>query len=103
MTRTRLQPEERRAAILAAAMRLAREQGYTNVRRDAVAVEADVSAGLVTTYFSTMAKLRRAIMRAAVAQGVVEIVAQGLAAGDKHAQGADEALKRKAGEYLINR
>jgi len=95
-------PHERRDAIMAVAVDLARVNGYNKITRDAIADQAGVSMGLVTRYFGTMNQLRRAIMRHAIDGGVVEIVAQGLAIGDEHAKKASPELKQQASNFLIN-
>lgn len=92
----RLPPNERRDAILAAAVDLSRRDGYNQITRDAIAEHAGVSMGLVTRYFGTMNKMRRAIIRAAISDEVLEVIAQGLAARDEHARKAPDDLKRKA-------
>lgn len=92
----RSRPEVRRDQILAAALTLAAANGYKHITREGVAVRAECSPGLVTHYFSTMAQLKRAVMRAAVTQCVVAVVAQGLADRDPHARKAPAALKAQA-------
>ena len=72
----------RNRAVLDAALRLAGQRGYRNFTRQQVAAEAGVSAGSVNNAFVTMEGLRDAVMAAAVARGVVAVVAQGLA--DRH-------------------
>ena len=49
----------------------------------------------------TMEALRRSVMRAAVRQRVVRIVAEGLVAGDKHAAKADPELKALAAAWVV--
>lgn len=77
----------RREQILAASLALAERFGFNNVRRDAVALEANVSQGLVNMYFGTMANLRNELMAHAVRVKNLQVVAQGLL--DRH----PEALK----------
>lgn len=77
----------RREQILTAALTLAEAQGYGNIRRDAVALKASVSQGLVNMYFGNMANLRDELMRHAVKAGNLQVIAQGLL--DRH----PEALK----------
>jgi AcrR family transcriptional regulator len=98
----RLPPEERRENILAAALDLSRRHGYTTVTREGIAEAAGCAPGLVSRYFGTMQQLRRAVMRAAVHQEVLEIVGQGLTGNDPHALKASEELKRRAMERVIN-
>lgn len=96
----RMQPDERREHILAAAIDLARTEGYNRIRRDQIAAHANVSMALVTHYFGTMNQCRRAIMRAAIRDEVLEVIGQGLATGDPHARKAPAELKRRAGLYI---
>lgn len=91
---------ERREEILSAALKLARQGNYQSITRDAIADEAGVSFGLVTRYFGTMNNLRRDVMRAAIKLEKAEIVAQGLALGDKHARKAPEELKKEAAAIM---
>ena len=97
MTKKRLLPDDRKYEILTAALIVAGEPGgWSKLTRDAVAREAKCADGLVSKYFGTMTAMRRTIMRSAVLTENLSILAQGLAAGDKCAQKADEGLKRKA-------
>lgn len=96
----RLDPKDRTQQLLSVALHLAAREGWANLTHSAVAKTAGVSNGLVVSRLGTMAALRRSVMRAAVAQGVVPVVAEGLAAGDKHARKADEALRAACGERV---
>ena len=101
MTKKRLLPDDRKLEILNAAIKVAgRPGGWGKLTRDAVAKEAGCADGLVSKYFGTMISFRRSIMRAAIVAENLAVIAQGLAAGDKCAQKADESLKRKALETL---
>lgn len=53
MTRTVMDPEERRRELLACAMRLFAEGGYDNVSVRAVARAAGVAPGLAYHYFDS--------------------------------------------------
>jgi len=101
MRKKRLLPDDRKLEILNAAIKVAgRPGGWSKLTRDAVAREAQCAEGLVSKYFGTMVPFRRSIMRAAIVAEELGVIAQGLAAGDKCAQKADESLKRKALETL---
>ena len=101
MTKKRLQPDDRKQQILTAAIRVAaRPGGWSKLTREAVAKEADCAEGLPSKYFGTMVNFKRAIMRAAIHDWNLSVIAQGLAAGDKVAMKAEEALKRKALDTL---
>lgn len=91
---------QRQAQILAAAIEEAKVDGYQWVRRELVAKRAGVSVGLVNSYYGTMIQLKRAVMRAAVEQRIVPLVAQGLADGNEHALKADADLKAQAAQHL---
>lgn len=83
--------------IIVAALRVAAKPGgWSKLTREKVAIEAGCGEALVSKYFGTMVAFRRALMRAAIHQAVLPIVAQGLAAGDKCAQKAPDALKKSA-------
>ncbi len=97
----RMQPDARKAEILAAALAEARMVGYRHVSREAIAARAECSPGLVSAYFGTMQALRRAIMSAAIARRDLVVLAQGLAAGDSKAKAAPDALRRAAAEALV--
>lgn len=93
--------EERRAAILEAAIAEAKEQGYQWITRDAVARRAGVGAGSVNVAFGRMVELKREVLRQAVARRLVEIVAQGLADGHPIAKDAPSDLKTEAVALLV--
>lgn len=86
----------RKNSILAAALKVAEASHYKYMTRKDVAEEAGVSGTLVQHYFGTMPQLRRDVMRKAVRDGVLIVIAQGLVAGDKHAQAAQEVHKAAA-------
>ena len=97
----RAKKDMRRDAILRAAVELSRKKGYMSVTRSDIAEAAGVSPALVTLYAKTIPQLRRDIMRYAVQNGVLEVIAQGLAARDGHAQKASVELQRQAMESVI--
>jgi AcrR family transcriptional regulator len=97
MTRRRLEPADRKREILAAAIRIARKPGgWHKLTREAVAAEAGCADALISRHFGTIPNFKRDVMRAAIAQQVLPIIAQGLAAGDRHASKASPELKNKA-------
>lgn len=98
----KLKPEVRKAQILAAACDLAIDIGYANVRRDNIAKAAGVAMGTVNKYFSTMTQLRGDLMRYAVKNELLPIIAQGLACRDKHALKAPRDLQNRAVEQMLN-
>lgn len=98
--RSRTNPDLRKEHILLCAVQEASKVGYNRITRDGVADRAGVSVGLVSNYFNTMTQLRRDIMRYAIKNECLDIIAQGLIMGDKHAIKAPDKLKKKAGRYL---
>lgn len=95
-TNTRLSPEVRRRQILEAAVTLAEETHYTQVTRQGVATEARIAPTLISYHFSTMPQLRRAIMRYAVHNEHLVVIAQGLVARDPQALKAASELQARA-------
>lgn len=91
-----MKPADRKKQILDASVKIAKTRGYNHITREDIASEAQCATGLINRYFQTMLQLRRAVMRAAVKQGVLEIVAQGIVAKDPQAMKASEELKNRA-------
>jgi AcrR family transcriptional regulator len=93
-------PELRTAQLIDVALALAATDGLRQLTRERIAQTAGVSPALVSARLGTMEQLRRSVMRAAVRQRVVPVVAEGLAVRDKHAQAADEELRALAAEWV---
>ncbi len=100
--RVYLKKEARRDQILAAAINMSLDVGFNSLTRDGVAERAGVAMGQINHIFSTMTKLRNAVMRSAISRELLPIIATGLALGDKNAHAAPEWLKQKAATSLIN-
>lgn len=96
MTRTRLTPNDRKPQLLEAAVAVAVEHGLQATTRALIATRAGVAPGLITHYLGTMAELRRAVMRQAVKQEILPIIASGLAARDKQALKAPPEVRARA-------
>lgn len=94
--RLRLDPKVRKAALLKCALDLAAKHGLHHITRDMIAAAGDVSPGLVSQYLGTMPKLRDLVMREAVKQRVLPVVALGLAEGNRYANKAPQDLKDAA-------
>jgi AcrR family transcriptional regulator len=94
--RTRLSTDDRKAAILAAALDVAESGHYRYITRDQVAEAAGCSAGLVSLHFGTMDAFKDELMREAVRKRRAKIVAQGLVAKCAIALAAPEFLQDKA-------
>lgn len=91
----RLNPEVRHDQIIAAALKLAKRVGFANITRDRIAKEAKVSTGLVSKY-GDMPKIRTAVMKMAIDEQALSVIAQGLASGDATAKRAPQALRLAA-------
>lgn len=86
----------RRQEILEAAVRVAEKcGGFSNLTRLNVANEALCSEGLVSRYFGTMPQFKRDIMRVAIKNRNLSIIAQGIGTGNRQALNIDEGLKRE--------
>ena len=94
--RKRMQPKERRDQLLAVAVELSVKLGYNRVTKEDIAKKAGVTPGLINNYFGTMTKLRRQIIRTAIRDEILEVIAQGLINNDPHAKKADAQLKQRA-------
>ena len=103
MKTKRLKPQIRKDEILAAALVLAASTHYTRVTREAIAGAVTIKGPAIQYHFGTMSQLRRELMRAAVKQRVLSVVAQGLLARDEHAERADTALREEAVAYAMSR
>jgi len=99
-TRLRLDPKVRKAALLKVSLDLAAKHGIHHITRDMIALAGDVSPGLVSQYLGTMDALRKLVMREAVKQQVVPVVAQGIANRDRATLKVSDELKQKALAYL---
>ena len=96
MTKKRLKPDVRKEEIISCALFLAIDGHYMQVQRKQIADELGVTPPALTYHFGTMQQLRRAVMRAAVTQEILTVIAQGLVAQDAQAKKAPEALRRRA-------
>lgn len=102
LTPIRIEADKARIAaskqrILAAAIKVStRPGGWAKLTRDQVATEADCAPALVSKHFGTMTEFRRSIMRAALKDEHLSVLAQGIAAGDKVAAKASDELRCRA-------
>ena len=96
VSKTRANPALRKDHILTVAVGMAKTEGYNKITRDKIAESAGVSMGLVTRYFGTMVQLRRDIVRMAVRNEVLEVVAQAVISNDPHVKKIDTDLKERA-------
>ena len=100
MTARRMSPAARTSDLLAAAVRIAEMKGYQQVTREDIAMACGVSPALVSHSLGTMVQMRRSLMRAAVANEVLVVIAQGLAVRDPHALKAPDDVRRRAADEI---
>ena len=98
-----MEAKQRIEELTAAALAVAERDGWAGLRRDAIAVHAGVTGGLVTVKLGTMTDLRRRVMRAAIQQRAMRVLAEGLAANDKCARRMPDELKREVALWLAQR
>ena len=87
--------------VLESAAFVAQRDGFTNITRDAIAKKAGVSSGSVSHSFGTMIKLKRSVMRYAIQNELLEIIAEGLGIKDKTAMKIGSELKQRALATLL--
>jgi len=97
----RLSPKIREQQILQAALEFAKREGWACLTRDAVAAEAECSEGLVSYYFGDFDNVRKEVMRYAVQNATLTIVAEGLLAGNRIAQRAPVPVKEGAAAWNL--
>lgn len=104
MRNRRFKPAIRRDLILTAAVDAAREPGgWSRLTRQLIAATAGCSEGLVSRYLGDMPAARKAIMKQAIKDEIVEIVIQSIAAHDGYAvkKSLPAALKQRAISSLL--
>lgn len=87
---------ERNALLIEAGIRRASLRRWQTMTRDEIATEAGLSAGSINHGFGTVEALRDRVMGEAVERQILEIIAQGLAAGSPIALAAPLELKARA-------
>lgn len=92
----RMKPGDRQRMLIDTALTLAAKVGYKNVTMDALTTAAGVSRTLYARYFTNVDQFRVAVMRAAVKQRVLPVIAQGVVARDPHAMKAPLELRNEA-------
>ena len=88
--------KDRRDEVMAAAVGLSVTHGYTKVTREMIAKAVGITPQAIQYHIGTMAALRRDVMRKAIADRHLSIIAQGMANKDKVALKAPAELQDKA-------
>lgn len=92
--------KQRTTELLRHALTVAERDGWHCLTREAVAREANVSDGLVSARLGTMIELRRSVMRAAITQRALRVVAEGILARDKYALRAPDDVRLAAARLI---
>ncbi len=82
--------------ILDVAYSMALSDGFSCLKRDDIAAKAGVALGTINHHFHTVAHLRTEVMRRAVEQEDLILIAQGIACGNQVAMSAPQELRLKA-------
>lgn len=96
----RMAPTDRKASILDAAVTVARRHGYSNFRMHHVSTEAGCSNALVVIYWKTMEQIRRDVMRVAIRERHLDIIATGIALKDPRCRKLPAELHQAAIDSL---
>lgn len=100
MSNKRFKPTIRRELILRAAIESARQPGgWGLITRQVIANAAGCSEGLVSRYLGDMPSVRKAVMKTAIREEILEIVVQSLASHDGYA--VTKSLKQRAISSLL--
>lgn len=100
MKHKRLQPYKRKFQILAAAIKVAKIQGYRQITREEVAAAAQVSEALINTYYGSIQHLRRCVILQAIKDEIPEIIAQHLVVTSDNSIEISPRLRKIAAEYV---
>ena len=92
----RLKPEVRKDLVIAAALDLAERGHFLRLTRAAIAQAAGVTGSAIQYHFHTMDQLYGDVMRAAIKQERLAVIAQGLTCGDGRAAKVPADLRARA-------
>jgi len=95
-----VQPNQTRDNIIRAAVSLATQRGLAGISAGAVAEKTGIAKSTVFHHFSSMSKILDEVMRVAVRDSLVRIVADGLLRNHRVARAAPQDLKAKAAKTL---
>jgi AcrR family transcriptional regulator len=96
MSSKRKLAKDRRDEVMDVALVLSVAVGYTRVTRDMIAQQVGLTPQAIQHHIGTMAALRRDIMRKAIADECLHVIAQGMANRDEHAFRASSELLGRA-------
>lgn len=90
-----------KAAILSAAVSLARRRGLRKVTRLTVSEDAGIATGTVNYHFDTMAKLRDAVVAVAVEKKIMPIIAEAIISKHRGVKGLPTGIRSQALHSLV--
>lgn len=93
---THLPPDARKKQLLDVARAQAEKSGYASLTRDGITGAAGVASGQLNRLFGTLDGLRTELMKQAVRDGHLRIVAQGIIGGHPIARRASRDLRARA-------
>jgi len=93
---TRLNPIQRRAQILAAAIAIAKDGNLYRMTLEQVAERADISTATVIHYFRSMQGVRDAVVRDSIRQEYLPIIAQAVVGQDPLMSEVGPSLRQRA-------
>lgn len=96
----RANPTLRKEHILSVALKLSENNGVDTVQRNHIADSAGVSVALVSRYFGTIKKLRRTIVRAAIKQENLPVIAYAIISHNTCVKKISIELRTKALEHF---
>lgn len=99
----RLTKPDRTEQLLEVALALAASRGWSNMTRDAIAEAAECGGATVTLTLGTMTEIKRSVMRRAVRERCLPVVAEGLSRSDRTARKAPDDLKQEAASWIQSR
>lgn len=103
MKRSRLSAEDRKKQILACALKVSETIGYKNINRYHVSEKINVSDALITNYFKTMANLRKQILKLAVEEENLIVLAQAIVFKDAKMLKISKILKQRVCNYIVTK
>lgn len=101
MKNKRLKPEVRKEDILRTALPLAEKLGYTKVSRETITDSIGITGPALNYHFGTMTQFRRELLRYAIKNESLLVIAQALSSKVHCVQKAPKELQRRALESLL--
>ncbi len=88
--------------IIKVACDLAIKNGYQKLTRELIAEYAETSIPLINYYYGGIENVKDEVLKYAIKNEIVPILAQGLSLRDKRTLKISQALKNKASQYIKN-